>query len=165
MAVRALLVLVALVALLAARALYRDRARSKRAETRALTRNTRTHARKRVALLGKDPAWVNAVTDALEALGVEVALHTDIDTLDELVTFSPDAVVVRIEDLSPNGFHFVKHIKRLPVLRDAVLVVESRDPHAPEIFAQHRRLRTRADTYLLAEDGVGAVVAALRPHV
>lgn len=85
--------------------------------------------------------------------------HDEPELLDRLAALHPALVVLQVESNGTNGFSIAKRIKSDSRLRLVPLVLFSQEVDE-ETFAQHRKLRTRADAYVSSSDPT-AIKAAL----
>ena len=104
----------------------------------------------RIVLLDGDTNFVSEMEASCTLAGVDLVHGSD----PEMVLASaeeeiPDVIVLAIELPGENGYSVCKRIKKRAALKQVPLFIVSSDPNAEEVFAQHRRLRTKADAYLM----------------
>ncbi len=120
----------------------------------------------RVLIIESDVSFASTLRQALEARGVEVATTSDGKKGMELAkAHTPAAIVLAVElgDRLTGGFSWCNKFKRDAELRSIPLVLTSSLATA-ETFEEHRKLKTRADDYLLKPFGPRALVELLGPY-
>lgn len=103
-----------------------------------------------VLIIESDAALATSVAEALRAGGFEASIHADGETAIEEARRAPPRVLVlalELGDRPSAGFTWCNRFKRDEQLREIPLVLVS-SLASDETFAQHSRLRTRADAYL-----------------
>ncbi len=123
----------------------------------------RPNGRLRLAVLDRDPGFMQVLTNRLAALGCEYRALTAPATIDTLVAMRLNALVVDLAVLGPAGWEYLERVcARLPGL--AVIVCTG-----PSSVAQRvRGLRLGADAWITkpchAEELICVVEAAVRRH-
>jgi CheY-like chemotaxis protein len=120
---------------------------------------------KNVLLIENDAAFARAMAQALEARGFGVRTSPDGKEGFELAkALRPDCVVLCVELPGLSGYSWCNRLKKDGELKAIPLVITSSEA-TPETFDQHRKLKTRAEDYLLKPfppgtlvDHVGALV-------
>lgn len=104
----------------------------------------------RILLIESDAAMLDTLQQALAGRGYEVDVVPDgligLAELERNAT-PPDLILLRVEIPRMSGYTVCNKIKRREKLRSIPLILFSSQATL-ETFAQHRRLRTRADGYL-----------------
>ena len=119
--------------------------------------------RLRLAVLDRDPGFMQVLSNRLNALGCEYRALTSPATIDTLVAMRLNAIVLDLAILGPGGWDYLERIcSRLPGL--AVIVCTG-----PSSVAQRvRGLRLGADAWVTkpchAEELICVVEAAARRH-
>lgn len=103
----------------------------------------------RILLIEADHAFGRDLATALATRGVETRLCTDGQNgLEEARSWRPDVVVLCVELPNLSGYSVCNKLKKDDQLKSIPLILTSAEA-TPETFEQHRKLRTRADEYLL----------------
>lgn len=121
----------------------------------------------RVLIIESDAAFASTLRQALEARGVEVRITSDGKDAIELARGEPPvAIVLSVElgDRLTGGFAWCNRFKRDPELRSIPLLLTS-SLATEETFEQHRKLKTRADDYLLKPYGPRELLDWLEPYL
>ena len=104
---------------------------------------------KTILLIENDAGFAGELTEALEARGLEVAHSTDgkegIELAKEL---GPAAIVLCVELPGMSGYSISNKLKKDEGLRTIPLLLTSAEA-TPETFEAHRKLKARAEDYLL----------------
>jgi CheY-like chemotaxis protein len=128
---------------------------------------------KTILLIESDSPFAREMADALEARGFGVRVSGDgKEGLELARDLRPDAVVLCVELPRMSGYSVCNKLKKDEALRSIPLVVISAEA-TPETFEQHRKLKTRAEDYLIKPfpadtlvERVGALVGLpVAPHV
>ncbi|MBE2252255.1 MAG: response regulator [Myxococcus sp.] len=111
---------------------------------------------KTVLIVEKDVALMQAMRDSLVGRGFGVEETTDGKAVPELVKkHRPDCVVLAVElDAGQNGYILCKKLKSDDDLKGVPVVIVG----DPKGFAQHQKLKTRAEDYLGKPFDAAAVV-------
>ncbi len=123
----------------------------------------RAHNRLRLAVIDRDPGFMQVLTNRLEALGWELRALSSAVTADALVVMRLNALVVDVSVLGPGSWDYLERVcARLPGL--AVIVCTG-----PSSVAQRvRGLRLGADAWVTkpchAEELICVIEAAIRRH-
>ncbi len=120
---------------------------------------------KTVLLIESDTSFARAMSNALEARGFGVRTSSDGKEGFELArALHPDCVVLCVELPGLSGYSWCNRLKKDGDLKGIPLVITSSEA-TPETFDQHRKLKTRAEDYLLKPfppetlvDRIGALV-------
>jgi len=121
----------------------------------------------RVLIIESDEAFASTLRQALEARGVEVEITGDGDEGIRLAQARPTSAVVLSVELGERltgGFSWCNRFKRDAKLRDIPLLLTSALA-TEETFEQHRKLKTRADAYLLKPYGPRDLLNWLEPYL
>src|SRR5512137_2865364 len=104
---------------------------------------------KTVLLIENDPTFAQAMSAALELRGFGVRTSPDGKEGVELArALHPDCVVLCVELPGLSGYSWCNRLKKDEALKRIPLVITSSEA-TPETFEQHRKLKTRAEDYLL----------------
>jgi DNA-binding response OmpR family regulator len=104
---------------------------------------------KTILLIENDAAFAREATDALEAAGFRVRVTGDgKEGLDLAREVSPAAIVLCVELPKMSGYSICQKLKKEEALRAIPLVLTSAEATA-ETFDQHRKLKARAEEYLI----------------
>lgn len=104
---------------------------------------------KNILLVENDTALARELQTALEAGGFGVRVTGDgKEALDLAFDLSPDCIVLCVELPRMSGYSVCNKLKKDDALRNIPLVITSAEA-TPETFEQHRKLRTRAEDYLI----------------
>ncbi|HWV37743.1 MAG TPA: response regulator [Vulgatibacter sp.] len=121
----------------------------------------------RVLIIESDLAFASTLRQALEARGVEVETTADGKRGVELAHEKrPAAVVLAVElgDRLTGGFTWCNKFKRDESLKTIPLLLTS-SLATEQTFDQHRKLKTRADDYLLKPFGPRDLLDRLEPYL
>jgi CheY-like chemotaxis protein len=106
-------------------------------------------AGKRILFIDGDQPFVHEVAAAAEEHGYETLVSTSSTEGVEIArTERPDLVVVSVELSPTNGWSVCTRLKKDDELKDIPVILTSASS-TPDTFEKHRKLRTRADEYLL----------------
>jgi len=104
---------------------------------------------KTVLLIESDPKFAREMSAALESRGFGVRTSSDGKEGVELArALRPDCVVLCVELPGLSGYSWCNRLKKDEVLKAIPLVITSSEA-TPETFEQHRKLKTRAEDYLI----------------
>jgi DNA-binding response OmpR family regulator len=123
----------------------------------------RSHNRLRLAVIDRDPGFMQVLSNRLETLGWELRALSSAVTADALVVMRLNALVVDVAVLGPGSWEYLERVcARLPGL--AVIVCTG-----PSSVAQRvRGLRLGADAWMSkpchAEELICVIEAAIRRH-
>jgi DNA-binding response OmpR family regulator len=123
----------------------------------------RPHTRLRLAVIDRDPGFMQVLSNRLEALGWEFRTLSSAVTADALVAMRLNAIVIDVAVLGPGSWEYLERVcARLPGL--AVIVCTG-----PSSVAQRvRGLRLGADAWMTkpchAEELICVIEAAIRRH-
>lgn len=121
----------------------------------------------RVLIIESDDSFASTLREALEARGVDVAITADgKDGVSLAQSRETSAVVLSVElgDRLTGGFAWCNKFKRDPSLRSIPLLLTS-SLATEDTFEQHRKLKTRADGYLLKPYGPRELLDWLEPYL
>jgi DNA-binding response OmpR family regulator len=123
----------------------------------------RSHNRLRLAVVDRDPGFMQVLSNRLDALGWDLRALSSAVTVDALVSMRLNALVVDLAVLGPGSWEYLERVcARLPGL--AVIVCTG-----PSSVAQRvRGLRLGADAWMTkpchAEELICVIEAAIRRH-
>jgi len=104
---------------------------------------------KTVLLIESDPKFAGDMSAALESRGFGVRTSSDGKEGVELArALRPDCVVLCVELPGLSGYSWCNRLKKDDALKAIPLVITSSEA-TPETFEQHRKLKTRAEDYLI----------------
>src|SRR5512135_2053172 len=104
---------------------------------------------KTVLLIESDTSFARDLSSALEAKGFGVRTSSDGKEGVELArALRPDCVVLCVELPGLSGYSWCNRLKKDESLRSIPLVIMSEEA-TTETFEQHRKLKTRAEDYLI----------------
>ncbi len=102
-----------------------------------------------VLLIENDPVFAREATAALEGAGFGVRVTGDgKEGLELAFDLAPDLIVLCVELPRMSGYSVCNKLKKDDRLRSIPLVIVSAEA-TPETFEQHRKLKTRAEDYLI----------------
>lgn len=106
-------------------------------------------SRKRLLIIDGDEAFAREVADVAERRGFETTTcATSVEGLELAASQQPDLVVVNVELAPTNGWSVCIKLKKDEALQHIPVVLTSSTSTA-DTFEKHKKLRTRADDYLL----------------
>ena len=122
-------------------------------------------------VIDADVRATSTIVAALQPRGVVVSTASDpTQAIEQVRTAPPDIVLLRVELPTLSGFAVCNSLRRDPVTKSVPLVMYASDV-APDVFVQHRTLRTGADAYLAMPlqprallAAVGRLIALGGPH-
>ncbi|HTP49835.1 MAG TPA: response regulator [Anaeromyxobacteraceae bacterium] len=104
---------------------------------------------KTILLIESDAAFARELSKALEARGFGVRVSAEgKEGLDVARDLRPDAIVLCVELPRMSGYSVCNKLKKDDALKSIPLIVISAEA-TPETFEQHRKLKTRAEDYLI----------------
>jgi CheY-like chemotaxis protein len=104
---------------------------------------------KNILFIESDAPFARAMTAALEEKGFVVRLCADgKEGVDLARDLRPDAIVLCVELPKMSGYSVCNKLKKDDKLRSIPLVIISAEA-SPETFEQHKKLKTRAEDYLI----------------
>lgn len=116
---------------------------------------------KKILLIENDAAIASELASALEARGLEVRVTGDGKEGLELARDTrPDAVVLCVELPRMSGYSVCQKLKKDDALRSIPVVLTSAEA-TEETFEAHRKLKARADDYLIKPYTPAALMAKL----
>jgi len=112
----------------------------------------------KILLIESDGAFAQEISAAIEAHGVEVRVTFDGKEALELARAEhPDLIVLCVELPKMSGYSVCNKLKKDDQLKAIPLVIMSGEA-TPETFEQHRKLKTRAEGYLIKPFAPAALV-------
>lgn len=115
----------------------------------------------KILLIESDAAIASELSRALEARGLEVRITGDgKEGLELARDLRPDAVVLCVELPKMSGYSVCQKLKKDEALRGIPVVLTSAEATA-ETFEAHRKLKARADDYLIKPYAPGALLSKL----
>ena len=106
-------------------------------------------ARKRILFIDGDEPFVQDVANAARRRGYETIITASSTDGCELARSEhPDLIVVSVELTPTNGWSVCTKLKKDEELRGVPVVLTS-STSTPDTFEKHKKLKTRADDYLL----------------
>ncbi len=116
---------------------------------------------KKILLIESDAPFARELTEALEEKGFEARVTGDgKEGLDLAQAARPDAIVLCVELPRMSGYSVCHKLKNDATLKSIPLVIISAEA-TPETFEQHRKLKTRAEEYLIKPFPPSALVEKL----
>lgn len=114
--------------------------------------------KKKVLLIESDAAFAREMTEALERKGFEVrASGEGAEGLELAREVAPSAIVLCVELPRLSGYSICNKLKRDDALKRIPLLITSAEA-TPETFEQHKKLKTRAEDYLIKPFPVSRLV-------
>lgn len=99
-------------------------------------------------VIDADVRATSTIVAALQPRGVVVSTASDpTQAIAQVRTAPPDIVLLRVELPTLSGFAVCNKLRRDPTTQRVPLLMYASDV-APDVFVQHRKLRTCADAYL-----------------
>jgi len=104
---------------------------------------------KRILLIDSDEGFAQGLTKAIKARGFAATLATDSEQGMSLAKrHNPDLIVVCVEAQPTNGYMLCTRLKKDDQLKDIPVILTSANA-TPDSFEKHKKLRTRAEEYLI----------------
>jgi CheY-like chemotaxis protein len=104
---------------------------------------------KTILLIENDTAFAEEISGAIEAMGYQVRVTGDgKEGLDLAKDLKPDAIVLCVELPKLSGYSICNKLKKDDVLKAIPLVLTSSEA-TEEVFDDHRKLKVRAEDYLI----------------
>jgi CheY-like chemotaxis protein len=104
---------------------------------------------KTILLIENDAAFAEEMSGAIEAMGYQVRVTGDgKEGLDLAKDLRPDAIVLCVELPKLSGYSICNKLKKDDVLKAIPLVLTSSEA-TEEVFEDHRKLKVRAEDYLI----------------
>src|SRR6478735_1325463 len=102
-----------------------------------------------VLLIDAEKEFAQPLVSALQSWGYGVSWTTDgKEGLDKATNEHPAAIVLCVELPKMSGYSICNKLKKDDSLKDIPLVITSREA-TNETFEQHKKLKTRAEAYLI----------------
>jgi CheY-like chemotaxis protein len=116
---------------------------------------------KKILVIDGDRPFASAISATLRARGLDATFCGDgPQGLERVRTDRPDVIVLCVELPRMSGYAICNKLKKDEQLRSIPLVITSAEA-TPETFEQHRKLRTRADDYLLKPFDAAALLKTI----
>jgi DNA-binding response OmpR family regulator len=104
---------------------------------------------KRILLIDSDEGFAQGLTKAIKARGFAATLATDSEQGMSLAKkHNPDLIVVCVEAQPTNGYMLCTRLKKDDQLKDIPVILTSANA-TPDSFEKHKKLKTRAEEYLI----------------
>jgi DNA-binding response OmpR family regulator len=104
---------------------------------------------KKILVIESDAPFARELSSAIEARGLEARITGDgKEGFDLAKVDRPDAIVLCVELPRMSGYSICNKLKKDDELKSIPLVIMSAEA-TPETFEQHRKLKTRAEDYLI----------------
>jgi DNA-binding response OmpR family regulator len=104
---------------------------------------------KKILLIDNDVEYQALITSALEPANFRISTSLDGESGFQLAKKDkPDLVIISVELQDSNGYLLCKRFREEDALKAVPVIIISRDAK-PKDFEQHRKLKIRADEYLL----------------
>jgi len=114
---------------------------------------------KRILFFEADAGFAADVAEQLRQRGAEVEVTDDGNAgVDRAAQLKPDLILLTIELPQMNGFLVCKKLKKSPDTSSIPIVILSSEA-TEDIFEQHKKLRTRAESYLRKPIDVATLMA------
>lgn len=102
-----------------------------------------------ILFIDAEQPFANQTADALRGRGFAVTILDDgKDGLDAAARDRPDLIVLCVELPKMSGYSICNKLKKDNDLKGIPLIITSKEA-TPETFAQHKKLKTRAEDYLI----------------
>lgn len=99
-------------------------------------------------VIDADVRATSTIVAALQPRGVTVSATSDpTQGIEQIRNAPPDIVLLRVELPDLSGFAVCNKLRRDPTTKGVPLVMYASDVE-PDVFVQHKKLRTCADAYL-----------------
>lgn len=121
----------------------------------------------KILIIESDAPFAERLREVIGARGLEVEITADgKDGLDRAHADRPDAIVLAVElgEKLTGGYAYCNKLKKDDALRTIPLVLISSQA-TPETFEQHRKLRTRAEEYLIKPFDPSELLDVLGGHL
>ncbi len=115
-----------------------------------------------ILVFESDPAFAKEVQYGFGRIGATVHIVTEgHNALEKAKGIAPDLIFLSAELKEANGFLLCKEFKRDTRLSAVPLVLTSSDADADTVFAQHQKLRTRAEAYIRKPSPFDSIMAQI----
>ena len=102
-----------------------------------------------VLLIDAEKDFADPVAQAIRAMGYDCVWVADgKDGLDKASATHPDAIILCVELPKMSGYSICNKLKKDDALKNIPLIITSREA-THETFEQHKKLKTRAEAYLI----------------
>jgi CheY-like chemotaxis protein len=104
---------------------------------------------KKILLIESDASFARELTEALERKGFQTRVAADgSEGLDAARDLGPNAIVLCVELPGMSGYSICNKLKKDDALKGIPLIITSAEA-TPETFESHKKLRARAEDYLI----------------
>jgi len=104
---------------------------------------------KRILLIDSDEAFAQGLSNAITARGFTATMATNSEQGMSLAKQeNPDLIVVCVEAQPTNGYMLCTRLKKDEALKDIPVILTSANA-TPDSFEKHKKLKTRAEEYLI----------------
>src|SRR5207302_8284860 len=111
-----------------------------------------------ILLIDSDEGFAQGLTKAIKARGFAATLATDSEQGMSLAKkHNPDLIVVCVEAQPTNGYMLCTRLKKDDRLKDIPVILTSANA-TQESFDKHKKLKTRAEDYLIKPFGAQAML-------
>lgn len=115
----------------------------------------------RVLVVESDAAHAAAIKSALEDLGLAVDTIADGTVALQAAKDSPALIILCVELPKMSGYSICNKLKKNPDTKNVPLIIMSSEA-TPDIFEQHKKLKTRAEDYLIKPFAMEDLTAKVR---
>jgi DNA-binding response OmpR family regulator len=116
---------------------------------------------KQVLVIESDSGFAGELSEGLEAAGFAARITGDgKEGLELAKDDAPDAIVLCVELPKMSGYSICNKLKKDDVLKGVPLIITSAEA-TPETFEQHKKLKTRAEEYLIKPFSAQALIDKL----
>lgn len=117
-----------------------------------------------ILLIDADQSFALQMSERCQALGWKLQVCTEgRQAVEKALNTNPDGVVLNVEIPYVSGYSICNKIRRNDKLKNVPLALLSRSADE-RTFAQHKKLRTRADEYFSGEYDASVILSKLRTH-
>jgi len=114
-----------------------------------------------ILIIDRDASGLHALTEALGQEGLDATIVPGgAEGVEWARQHHPEAILLCVELMGTSGYAICNRLKKDPVLCQIPLLLASSEA-SPEVFDEHRRLKTRADGYVFKPYDIDAVLGAL----
>jgi len=104
---------------------------------------------RQILVVENDAAYADQIRGSLEPLGLQVQVVGDGgEGLQQAKSNPPELILLSVELPNMSGYSICNKLKKNPDLKRIPLIIMSAEA-TPEIFEQHKKLKTRAEDYLI----------------
>src|SRR5262249_59003782 len=113
------------------------------------SRKGSTFVSKRILLIDSDEAFAQGLSNAITAHGFTATMATNSEQGMSLAKQeNPDLIVVCVEAQPTNGYMLCTRLKKDDALKGIPVILTSANA-TPDSFEKHKKLKTRAEEYLI----------------